>query len=138
MKKINLIISLLLIAPHFVVAQKMDYKVVFDMSTRDTVSQQALFRELALITKENPESKLEVVIYGQAINIVTKAQSKHSEAIRAFVSGDNVLFNVCAFTLKRYNLTEHDLLPGIKVVPDGIYEIISKQHEGWGYIKVAH
>ena len=28
-------------------------------------------------------------------------------------------------------------LEGVGTVPDGIYEIISKQHEGWGYIKAA-
>ena len=40
--------------------------------------------------------------------------------------------------MKRNNVNESGLLPGVKVVPDGIYEIISKQHAGWGYIKVAH
>ena len=29
------------------------------------------------------------------------------------------------------------LLEGVGTVPDGIYEIISKQHQGWGYIKAA-
>ena len=30
------------------------------------------------------------------------------------------------------------LLPGVQTVPDGIYEIVSKQQEHWGYIKVMH
>jgi intracellular sulfur oxidation DsrE/DsrF family protein len=30
------------------------------------------------------------------------------------------------------------LVPGVQTVPDGIYEIITKQREGWGYIKVSH
>jgi hypothetical protein len=41
-------------------------------------------------------------------------------------------------TMKRNNVDKSQLLPGVEIVPDGIYEIISKQHEGWGYIKVAH
>ena len=40
--------------------------------------------------------------------------------------------------MKRNNITAAQLIPGIQIVPDGIYEIVTKQHEGWGYIKVAH
>jgi intracellular sulfur oxidation DsrE/DsrF family protein len=40
--------------------------------------------------------------------------------------------------MQRYNVDENRLIPGVKVVPDGIYEIITRQHEGWGYIKVAN
>jgi intracellular sulfur oxidation DsrE/DsrF family protein len=39
--------------------------------------------------------------------------------------------------MKNNNVTADQLLPGIHVVPDGIYEIITKQREGWGYIKAA-
>ncbi|MEO6719488.1 MAG: DsrE family protein [Ferruginibacter sp.] len=138
MKKIKMIIALLLIAPCFVIAQQTDYRVVFDMSTRDTISQQALVREVALITKENPAAKLEVVIYGQGIHMITKDKAKQAEEIQRLLANNNVSFKVCAFTLKRNNLTAADILPSVQVVPDGIYEIISKQREGWGYIKVAH
>jgi intracellular sulfur oxidation DsrE/DsrF family protein len=40
--------------------------------------------------------------------------------------------------MKRYNIDKTQLLPGVEVVDDGIWEIIQKQQEGWGYIKVAH
>jgi intracellular sulfur oxidation DsrE/DsrF family protein len=40
--------------------------------------------------------------------------------------------------MKRMNVDKSQLIPGVEVVPDGIYEIISKQRENWGYIKVAH
>jgi intracellular sulfur oxidation DsrE/DsrF family protein len=29
------------------------------------------------------------------------------------------------------------MLPGVESVPDGIYEIVSKQQDHWGYIKVT-
>ena len=119
-------------------AQQRDYRVVFDMSTRDSVSQQAVIRELDLIRKENPAAKLEVVVYGQAMSLVTKDKSKHAEAITRLLADSNTTFKVCSFTMKRFNVDESNLVAGVKVVPDGIYEIISKQREGWGYIKVAH
>ncbi|MEP6712207.1 MAG: DsrE family protein [Ferruginibacter sp.] len=138
MKKIYFLIASLVILPNFLHAQQPDYKVVFDMSSRDSMSQQSVVREVELISGENPDARLEVVIYVQGITLVTKTNSKHAEAIQALTAKKNVSFKVCAITMKRNNLTKSDLLPGIQVVPDGIYEIISKQHEGWGYIKVAH
>jgi uncharacterized protein len=54
------------------------------------------------------------------------------------LSKKDVSIKVCALAMKRQNVDESQLLPGVQVVPDGIYEIISKQRDGWGYIKVAH
>jgi len=128
----------LLIAGFSLYAQQPDYKVVFDMTTSDSVTQQSLIRQLELIRKENPAAKLQVVIYGQAMGFVVKDQSKYAEAIGRIAADKNTIFNVCSFTMKRYNIDAGKLLPGIQVVNDGIYEIITKQREGWGYIKVAN
>jgi intracellular sulfur oxidation DsrE/DsrF family protein len=49
----------------------------------------------------------------------------------------DVSFKVCALAMKRNKIDKSQLLPGVQVVPDGIYEIISKQRDNWGYIKVA-
>ena len=138
MKKQISIAIILLMASCNLYAQQPDYKVVFDMSTRDSVSQQAIIRELELIRKENPAARLEVVIYGQAMSFAVKDQSRHAEAIRQLATDKNISFKVCAFTMKRFNVDESKLVSGIEIVPDGIYELISKQREGWGYIKVAH
>lgn len=119
-------------------AQNKDYKVVFDMSTRDSISQQALIREIQLIKDNNPTARMEVVVYGQGINLILKDKSTQAASISNLAAGKNIDFAVCAFTLKRLGIQESDLVAGVKVVPDGIYEIISKQRDGWGYIKVAH
>lgn len=118
--------------------QIVDYKVVFDMSSRDSISQQAVVREVGLIKTNNPAAQLEVVIYGQALNLALKNKSAQGDAIQKLLAMKDVSFKVCEFTMKRNNVTKAQLLTGIEVVPDGIYEIISKEKEGWGYIKVAH
>lgn len=138
MKKQITVTLFLLIVACSLFAQQADYKVVFDMSTRDSVSRQALIREVELIRTYNPASKVEVVIYGQGLNLVLKDKSKHVEAITKLLADKNTEFKVCEFTMKRFEVDESKLIPGVKIVPDGIYEIISKQREGWGYIKVAH
>jgi intracellular sulfur oxidation DsrE/DsrF family protein len=119
-------------------AQKADYKVVFDFTSKDTVNQQTLLREMNMIKQYNPDAKVEAVIYGQGLSLVTSGVSSRSEEVAKLASQKDVSFKVCAMSMKRQHIDESQLLPGVGTVPDGIYEIISKQRDGWGYIKVAH
>ncbi len=119
-------------------ARSQDYKVVFDMTSKDSVNQQSLVRQLDVIRELNPASQLEVVIYGMGVSLVLQDGSSQQTAITRLLNDKNVSFKVCAVTLQRQNIAQSRLLPGVQVVPDGIYEIITKQREGWGYIKVAH
>ncbi len=66
-----------------------------------------------------------------------KEKSIIADAVQELSSNKKVSFKVCAATMKRHNVDKTQLLPGVETVPDAIYEIVSKQHEGWGYIKVA-
>lgn len=119
-------------------AQNADYKVVFDLTSKDTINQQTLLREMNLIKQYNPDAKIEAVIYGQGLGLVTNSASESADAIARLSAQKDVSFRVCALSMKRQNINESQLLPGVKTVPDGIYELISKQREGWGYIKIAH
>ena len=47
-----------------------------------------------------------------------------------------VSFKVCEIAMKNQNVAKSQLLPTVMTVPDGIGEIVSKQNQGWGYIKV--
>ncbi len=138
MKKSVLLLSQLMLSGCFLMAQSNDYKVVFDLTSKDTLNQQAVVRQATFITKENPDARVEVVVYGQGLNFVLKDKSAVTEEIRQLSGNKNVSFKVCGYTLKRNNVDKSMLLPGVEVVPDGIYEIITRQKEGWGYIKVAH
>jgi uncharacterized protein len=119
-------------------AQTSNYKVVFDMSSRDTINQQAIVREIGLITGASPDAKLEIVIYGQGMDLVVKDRSPQQSAVEKIIADNKASFKVCAMTMKRTNIDKSQLIPGVEVVPDGVYEIISKQQQGWGYIKVGH
>jgi intracellular sulfur oxidation DsrE/DsrF family protein len=138
MKKHPFCIGIILLVSTVVNAQVKDYKVVFDMSSKDTINQQAVTREIGLITDASPDAKLEVVIYGQGLDLAVKGRSAQQAAVQKLIAENKAAFKVCAMTLKRNNIDKDQLVPGVEIVPDGIYEIISKQHDGWGYIKVGH
>jgi len=138
MKKYLFCVGVTLLMSAFTNAQVARYNVVFDMSSRDTVNQQAVIREIGLITGARPDAKLEVVIYGQGLDLVVKDRTAQQSALEKLIADNKATFKVCAMTMKRNNIEKDQLVPGVEVVPDGIYEIISKQQDGWGYIKVAH
>lgn len=113
-----------------------DYKVVFDLTSKDSNDQKAAIRWLNEVSKAEPTAQMEVVMYGQGLDLVTKGKSAVTDDVVRLAQNKNIAFKVCRVAMKAHNLTEGDLLPGVQTVPDGIYEVISKQKQGWGYIKV--
>lgn len=136
MKKLLLLITCLYYS--FSSLAQADYRVVFDFTSKDSIDQKAVIRWVNGITKGEPNAKVEVVMYGQGINLVVKGRSFVSEDVVRLASNKNVSFKVCAVALQNLNVDKSQLLEGVGTVPDGIYEIISKQREGWGYIKVKN
>jgi uncharacterized protein len=115
-----------------------DYRVVFDFTSKDSIDQKSVIRWINGITKGEPNAKVEVVMYGQGINLVVKGRSFVSEDVLKLAANKNVSFKVCSVALQNLNVDKSQLLDGVGTVPDGIYEIITKQREGWGYIKVKN
>ncbi|HVZ57798.1 MAG TPA: DsrE family protein [Chitinophagaceae bacterium] len=138
MKKILLVALLALLMPGLLPAQTTDYKVVFDLTSRDTLDHNSVIRWLNEVTTANPNAQVEVVMYGQGFNMVVKGRSTVADAVERLAANKNVAFKVCAVAMRSNHITPDQLLPGVQVVPDGIYEIISKQRAGWGYIKAVH
>jgi len=135
MKKMLPLISLLL-SSLLLQAQK-DYKVVFDLTSRDTLDHKNVIRWVNEIAGEVPDAQVEVVLYGKSLDMVVKDRSTVADAVQQLSVKNNVAFKVCAVAMKNNNIMQSQLLPGVQIVPDGIYEIISKQRQGWGYIKAS-
>ncbi|SFE46514.1 hypothetical protein SAMN05518672_106216 [Chitinophaga sp. CF118] len=137
MKKL-LILTGLLLGYILSFAQATDYKVIFDITSKDPADHKTIIRQINGIMKERPDAKLEVAVYGDALDMVLKDKSTISNDIMDLTKNNKVSVKVCGATMKRNNKEANQLVQGVDVVPDAIYEIISKQKEGWGYIKSAH
>lgn len=118
-------------------AQKIPYRVVFDVTSKDTVVHQMLARWVKGIMAADPDAKIEIVYYAKSLDMVTKGKSVVADEVVQYAANKNVAFKVCEVSMKSNNVDKSQLLPGVETIPDGIYEIISLQHDGWGYIKVS-
>ncbi|MCZ6594016.1 MAG: DsrE family protein [Bacteroidetes bacterium] len=116
-------------------AQEETVKVVFDVTSSNPKVHQSTIRHVKFMSDAYPNSKFEVVMYSGSIDMVLKDKSTVAEDIEALAKDENITFVVCQGTMKRYKISDSQLIPGLIQVPDGILEIINKQSEGWGYIK---
>jgi intracellular sulfur oxidation DsrE/DsrF family protein len=119
-------------------AQSHPYRVVFDLTSRDTLEQKAVLRWIKEVTTASPTAHVEVVMYAKGFELAMTEKSPFAAEVKEAMKNPNVAFRVCAIALKNNNVDKSQLLAGVQTVPDGIYEIVSKQQDNWGYIKVMH
>lgn len=119
-------------------AQDAPYRVVFDLTSKDTLDQRAAMRWVKEVTTANPNAEVEVVMYGKGFELVMPEKSMFIADVTEAMKHPNVSFKACEVALRNNKVDKSAILKGVQTVPDGIYEIISKQHQGWGYIKVVH
>ena len=134
MKKNIFVIFMVLFSPVFLSAQS-DYKVVFDLTSNDTMNHKAVIRWTNEIIKASKDAQVEVVFYGNSLDMVQKDKSVVADDVAKLSANKNVSFKVCSVAMKAHNVDKSQLIPGVETVPDGIYEIVTKQREGWAYIK---
>ncbi len=140
MKKFFGVLAVLLLVTTlgFVRPHRDPYRVVFDLTSRDTLEQKAVLRWLREVGTASPSAEMEVVMYGKGFELVMPERSAYTEQVKEAMKNPNVKFKVCAIALKNNNIDKSQLLPTVETVPDGIYELVSKQQDHWGYIKVMH
>ena len=138
MRRIFFIGMMLLLSPGIVQAQRQPYRVVFDLTSRDTLDQKAVLRWLREVGTSSPAAQMEVVMYAKGFELVMPERSAYIADVKEAMKNPNVTFKVCAIALKNNNVDKSQLLPRVETVPDGIHELVSKQQDHWGYIKVMH
>ena len=118
--------------------QPQPYKVVFDLTSADPLDQQAVLRWIKEVSAVNPRTEMEVVMYARGLDLVVSGKTTMAEGVAEAIHASHATFSVCAIAMKNQQVDNSRLLPNVKIVPDGIGEIVARQRTGWGYIKVSH
>ncbi|HET6227699.1 MAG TPA: DsrE family protein [Bacteroidia bacterium] len=138
MKKIFLITVFLLGVTLQSLAQQKPYNIVFDLTTSDTATHQRVIRWINGILTAHPDAKIEVVFYGKALDMVVKDKSTVAGDVMKLGTDKKVTFAACEHAMQVFNISKDQLLSGVTTVPDALYELVIKQAEGYGYIKVTN
>ena len=96
-----LILGLLVISGlGFVRPQRQPYRVVFDLTSRDTLEQKAVLRWLREVGTASPQAQMEVVMYGKGFELVMPERSAYTADVKEAMKNPNVKFKVCAIALR--------------------------------------
>lgn len=113
-----------------------DYKIIFQLVTADTTAHKALMKQISNITSVAPQTKIEVVCHGPGLQMLVADKTIVGDKIAKF-SDKGVVFNACEFSMKERNVSKESIVTQAGYVKAGILEIVSKQQEGWHYIKAG-
>ena len=76
---------------------------------------------------------VEIVAYGPGIGMLKMDSPVGGRVDEATTAGVKVI--ACENTMKGQKLTRADMLNGIGYVPAGVVELMSRQQQGWAYIR---
>lgn len=110
------------------------HKIVFQLTTADTLSHKALMKQLNNITTVSPETKVEVVCHGPGLNMLMSEKTVVHDKIQAMTKR-GVVFVACEFSMTERNVTKEQIIAESIYTKAGILYIVSKIEEGYNYIK---
>ena len=138
MKRVLFVASVALLCVGFASRQAQHpYRVLFDLTSRDSLDQKAVVRWIKEISATSPDVKIEVVMYGKGFELVMPAKSTVIKDVETALKNPNVSFKVCEIAMKNNQLDKSMFVAGTQTVPDGIRELTEKQQDHWGYIKAS-
>lgn len=122
--------------PQTVVDNKV-HKLVMQFTVGDSTEQNSIVLQVANIRAAWPKARIEVVCHSSGLNLLIKDKSKVAAKV-AELSSQGIVFAACNNTMRRMKIGKDALVPSAVVVPSAMVELVSKQEEGWAYVKGAH
>jgi uncharacterized protein len=113
------------------------HKVVFQLTSADTITHKNLVRQLENLKAAAPNAKVEVVCHNDGIQFLRTATTKQSEKISE-LSQAGIDFVACENTMKQRKISREELTASCRTVQAGILEIMMKQEKKWSYIKAGN
>jgi len=140
--KISLVILLVLFsfaikAQTHTTLQNPEHKIIFQLTSGDTTAHKQLMKQFNNILSVSPTTKIEVVCHGAGLDMLVSGKTIVEDKIKT-LSEKGVVFNACEFSIKERKVDRSKIISVSGFVPAGILEIVSKQEQGWSYIKAGN
>ncbi len=114
-----------------------EHKIIFQLTSGDTTAHKQLMKQFNNILSVSPTTKIEVVCHGAGLDMLVSGKTIVEDKIKALAE-KGVVFNACEFSIKERKVDRSKIIASSGFVPAGIVEIVSKQEQGWSYIKAGN
>lgn len=109
-----------------------EYRVVFQVPQAGAEFHETVLRNVRNVGAELGDVAIRVLAHGAGIEFTTGRTAASAGVVEVIESGVEVF--ACRNTLRRKEIPEDELLPGVQVLPAGLAALVRWQHEGWAYI----
>lgn len=111
-------------------------RIVLSLSERDPVRVNEVIGNIGNIQRfyGADNVKIAFVVFGPGVHALLKKESTVKARIAGLVS-IGVEIVACGATMASLHATQADLIDGVRIVPNGIPEIVERQARGWIYIR---
>lgn len=117
--------------------QKPEHKIIFQLTSGDTTAHKQLMKQFNNILSVSPTTQIEVVCHGAGLDMLVSGKTIVEDKIKTLAE-KGVAFNACEFSIKERKVDRSKIISVSGFVPAGIIEIVSKQEQGWSYIKAGN
>lgn len=108
--------------------------VVIHLDEAEPAKHEAVLRNIANMLDElGRDTPAELVVHGPGLAAALDS-APHAAAVRELL-GKGVTVAACGNTMRQLNIPASRLIPGVRVVPAGIAELVRRQREGWSYVR---
>ncbi|MBK7309399.1 MAG: DsrE family protein [Sphingobacteriaceae bacterium] len=114
-----------------------EHKIIFQLTSGDTTAHKQLMKQFNNILSVSPTTKIEVVCHGAGLDMLVTGKTIVEGKIK-LLADKGVVFNACEFSIKERKEDRSKIVSAAGFVAAGIIEIVSKQEQGWSYIKAGN
>lgn len=120
------------------------WRVLLHVTSDDPYRMNVLLNETESILREyqNRQQKvsIQIIANGKGLNLLRNDKSAYGKRIAKLQADyDNIIFMACAQAMARVQKKTGkavELLPGTRIAPSAVSEVLDRQKQGWTYIKI--
>lgn len=116
---------------------KTPHRIVFQLASPDSMVHKMLMRQLNNVRTEAPDAEIEVVCHGLGLDMLLSDRTVVRKGI-ASLKGKGVQFLACENTMRDRQITKEQVITEAGFVPGAIIHLVTRQEEGWSYIKAGY
>lgn len=128
---------LLLICSVSLTLAQSKHRVVMQFSDSDSVSMASVLGQVKNIRTDLPDADIEVICHGPGLDLLIAKATKVPALIKDWKS-KGVVFAACGNTMRRRGIKKEDLIGEATPIPSAMVQLITRQEEGWSYVKGGH
>lgn len=118
-------------------AQSKSHHVLFVLTSSDDADWKLTIGNIRnlIVGLPGPDTEVEVVAYGPGLGFLRRASSTETD-LQALMA-QHVRFVACENSMRQQHITIQDLISGVGTVPSGVVEVVTRQEQGWSYLKAG-